>query len=213
MLWRDDEEREGDALLVFVRAPERGRVKTRLAEGIGEEGALRAYRRLAEGTLRAARGVEGAEVRVHFTPPDAGEAVRAWLGAGPLYLPQSPGDLGARMRSAFDAAFADGAMRVVIVGSDLPGLTAELLRRAFAALEEREAVVGPSADGGYWLLGLRRTLPALFERMPWSTPAVLPRTLERLRAAGIEPAVLPTLRDVDRAEDLPGGWRDEYGST
>ncbi|MEW5929993.1 MAG: TIGR04282 family arsenosugar biosynthesis glycosyltransferase [Gemmatimonadota bacterium] len=196
-----------DAVLVFVRAPEAGRVKTRLAADIGGGAALRVYVRLAEHALEQARAA-GAEVRVHFTPADAGERVRAWLGPGAAYLPQADGDLGERMRAAFDAAFAAGFRRVVIIGSDLPGLSAGLLRRAFALLDAGEAVLGPARDGGYWLLGLRRPVPEVFRGIAWSTDGVLAATLERLRAAGIEPALLEVLSDVDEAGDLPPGWRE-----
>lgn len=195
-------------MLVFVRAPELGRVKTRLAAAIGDQAALRVYRRLAEHTLREAAALagEGVQVRVHHTPADAGNAVRAWLGGGPAYLPQAEGDLGARMADAFARAFAAGAERVVIVGSDLPDLSAALLRRAFRSLDAHPAVLGPARDGGYYLLGLTRPVPGLFEGIAWSTPGVLAATLARFRDAGIEPAMLETLADVDEAEDLPAGW-------
>lgn len=196
------------AVLVFVRAPVPGTVKTRLAAAIGDEAALRVYRRLAEHTLREAAALaDGVQVRVHHTPAGAGEAVRAWLGDEPAYLPQADGDLGARMGDAFARAFVEGAERVVIVGSDLPELSAELLRRAFALLDAHPAVLGPARDGGYYLLGLRRPVDGIFEGIAWSTPDVLAATLDRFRAAGIEPAMLETLADVDEAEDLPEGWR------
>lgn len=192
---------------MFVRALEVGRVKTRLAATLGTEGALRVYRRLAEHTVREARAVD-AELRVHFTPAAREHEVRAWLGDGPRYLAQADGDLGARMGAAFRAAFGDGAERVVIVGSDLPDLSAALLRRAFEKLDEHPAVLGPARDGGYYLLGMRMMIPGVFDDIPWSTGAVLARTLERMRAADVEPALLPTLVDVDEAEDLPAGWAD-----
>ena len=193
--------------LVFVRAPEAGRVKTRLAAALGADVALRVYRRLAEHTLREAQAL-GGEVRVHFTPANAEAEVRAWLGDGPRYLPQSAGDLGARMEAAFRAAFEDGADRVVIIGSDLPELSAALLRRAFDALESHPAVIGPARDGGYYLLGMRTMIGGLFGGIPWSTDEVLARTLDRLRAAGVEPALLDTLSDVDEVDDLPAGWAE-----
>jgi uncharacterized protein len=195
-----------DALLVFVRAPRLGEVKTRLARDLGEARALAIYRRLAEHTLAEAAAVRGVELRVHHAPADAGDEVRSWLGEGPVYLPQAEGDLGARMHAAFAAAFASGARRVVIVGSDLPALSAGLLRRAFAALEASRAVIGPARDGGYYLLGLAEPVPELFDGVAWSTPQVFAATLERLRSAGIEPVRLEVLADVDRAADLPAGW-------
>jgi rSAM/selenodomain-associated transferase 1 len=197
-------------LLVFVRAPELGRVKTRLAAAIGDGAALRVYRRLAEHTLAIARelAMEDVEVRVHYAPGGAGEAVRGWLGEGPIYLPQAEGDLGMRMRDAFERAFADGAERVVIVGSDLPELSAPLLRRAFGLLDGAAAVIGPARDGGYYLLGLPGMIDGIFDGIEWSTPGVLAATLERLRAAEIDPAMLPVLADVDTVEDLPPGWSE-----
>lgn len=196
------------AVLVFVRAPERGRVKTRLAAALGDDAALRIYRRLAEHTLREAAALagEGVRVRVHHTPADAGDAVRAWLGDGPVYLPQAEGDLGRRMEDAFARAFAEGAERVVIVGSDLPDVSASLLRRALDALDAHPAVIGPARDGGYYLLGLTRPVDGIFDGIAWSTADVLAATLARFRAAGIDPVRLETLADVDEAEDLPEGW-------
>ena len=198
-----------DAILVFVRAPEVGRVKTRLATEIGDDAALCVYRRLAEHAVAEARAL-GADVavRIHFTPAAGGEAVRAWLGAGAAYLPQAEGDLGARMRAAFEDAFAAGHPRVLIIGSDLPDLSAEVLRRALRLLDSHPAVLGPAADGGYYLLGLREMVDGVFDGIAWSTDRVLDATLARLRAAGCEPAMLETLRDVDAAADLPPGWRE-----
>lgn len=196
------------AILVFVRAPKLGRVKTRLAASMGDRAALRVYRRLAEHTLAEVRALaaDGVQVRVHYAPGDAGHEVRAWLGDGPLYLPQADGDLGARMKDAFDRAFSDGAERVVIVGSDLPEVSASLLRRAFELLDANPAVIGPARDGGYYLLGLRGMVDGIFDGMEWSTPHVFRMTLERFGAAGVRPAALEVLADVDTVDDLPPGW-------
>ena len=205
-----DSDEASRAVLVFIRAPEAGRVKTRLAAEIGDVAALGVYRRLAEHAVQAALALGPlVSVRVHFTPANAGDAVRAWLGAGPVYLPQADdADLGVRMRAAFEAAFGDGFDRVVVIGSDLPDLTAEILRGAFERLESTDAVVGPARDGGYWLLGLKRMLPGVFDGIAWSTGEVLARTLERLRSMQMEPALLEELADVDEAGDLPPGWRE-----
>lgn len=196
-----------DCILVFVRAPVAGRVKTRLAAEIGADAALHVYRRLAEHTAAQAKAL-GKDVasRVHFTPANAENDVRNWLGGGVGYLPQEGGDLGERMGAAFAAAFAAGHRRVVIVGSDLPGLTAGLLRDAFHRLDSHPVVLGPARDGGYYLLGMTTLVPEIFRDIPWSTGAVLDATLQRLAALGIVPALLPVLADVDVAPDLPEGW-------
>jgi uncharacterized protein len=195
------------AVLVFVREPVAGRVKTRLSAEIGADAALGVYRRLAEHAVaEALRTGPRVQVRVHFTPDGAGDAVRRWLGDGPAYLPQHPGDLGERMESAFRGAFEAGFGRVVIIGSDLPEMSARLLRRAFDMLADHDVVLGPAEDGGYYLLGLRR-MQDVFGDMPWSTPRVLDCTLQRLRRAGLYPALLEPLRDVDRAADLPAEFQ------
>jgi uncharacterized protein len=198
----------GDAVvLVFVRAPERGRVKTRLAADIGDGAALAVYERLGRHTVDVARALGSAvRVRICHTPDGAGDAVAEWLGDGVEYRGQGEGGLGARMDRAFADAFAGGADRVLIVGSDLPDLTPALLRDAIARLDAHPAVLGPARDGGYYLLGLRQPTPDLFRDVPWSTAQVLSVTLERFAAAGIEPAMLPKLVDVDTADDLPEGW-------
>jgi hypothetical protein len=115
------------------------------------------------------------------------------------------------MEDAFARAFADGAERVVIVGSDLPDLSAALLRRAFHALDDHPAVLGPARDGGYYLLGLTGMIGGLFDGIAWSTPDVLPATLAHLRAAGVIPAMLEELADVDEVGDLPDGWLELAG--
>jgi purine-nucleoside phosphorylase len=146
----------GDAvLLVFVRAPERGQVKTRLAADIGADAALAVYERLGLHTVDAARALGGlVRVRICHTPDGAGDAVAEWLGEGVEYRGQGDGDLGQRMARAFADAFAEGAERVLIVGSDLPDLTTDLLRDAIAGLDEQPAVLGPAR---------RRRLPSSWD--------------------------------------------------
>ena len=123
-----DPGRRSAAVLVFVRAPVLGAVKTRLAAVMGAHAALRVYRRMGEHVLQQARATgDAVDLRVHYTPAEGGAAARSWLGEGPVYLPQTGGDLGARMDAAFAQAFDAGYGRVVLVGSDLPGLTASHL--------------------------------------------------------------------------------------
>ncbi len=130
----------------------------------------------------------------------------SWLGTL-TYVPQVQGDLGMRMRAAFSHVFAAGAGNAVLIGSDIPGIDTHLLADAFAALQNSAVVIGPSHDGGYYLIGLGadvadRLYPLLFEQIAWSTPEVFALTCERLMTAAIVPAVLPTLRDIDTPEDL-----------
>lgn len=190
-------------LLVFARVPALGRVKSRLAAGVGPPAALAVYRELLAVTNAAivAAGVP-ATVWLADTAaaePTAEEAAE-WIAHAARCQPE--GDLGARMATAFAAAFEGGAGRVAIIGTDCPGLRAEHLTGAFTALDSADVVLGPATDGGYYLLGLRRPQPELFANKAWSTASVLADTVADARRLGLRVALLPELRDVDTAEDL-----------
>ncbi|MDH3284498.1 MAG: TIGR04282 family arsenosugar biosynthesis glycosyltransferase [Acidobacteriota bacterium] len=194
-----------EVILVFVKHPEPGRVKTRLAAGVGNERSAEVYRRLAERTLRTVRAAAtapGRRVRLAVDPPQRVADVSRWLGPDFPAAPQAAGHLGERMSAAFADAFEDGAQRVVIVGTDCPGLAPFDIDAAFTALSTNDVVVGPAEDGGYWLLGLAEHRPPLFEDIAWSEPDVLTRTLLKLRRAAVRFILLRTLRDVDTVEDL-----------
>ncbi len=196
-------------LLVFAKAPVPGKVKTRLAEAIGEEEAAAIYRRLGQEVVDGVR--EGNyQTVIAFDPPDSAKEVREWLGPNELvFVPQSEGNLGDRLTEAFRNAFAD-ADTVCVIGTDAPGVNRALVERAFAELERpggAQVVVGPAMDGGYYLLALRRPVDTLFRDIPWSTDRVLERTLERIRRAGLSVALLEPLSDIDRLEDLPEAYR------
>jgi rSAM/selenodomain-associated transferase 1 len=181
-------------LVIFTRFPEPGRAKTRLIPALGPEGAAMLHRRLTERTVAAARA-SGLAVEVRTTGA-APSSFADWLGNGMDFVDQGEGDLGERLKRATSPT------PVLFIGSDLPDLTsAHLVDAATRMLTER-VVVGPAEDGGYWALGLTQGCDALFEAMPWGTDRVLELTLGRLRERGIEPALLPTLADCDRPEDL-----------
>jgi len=199
-------------LLVFAREPELGRVKTRLAAGIGAEAALAVYRELLALTEAAVAAAQmPATVWLAGAPAGADPAQPRpqWPGL-PWRVQPAAGSLGERMAHAFGEAFAAGAARVVIIGTDCPGLSAELLRQAFAELLHAEVVVGPADDGGYYLLGMTELQPELFANKDWSTATVLPDTLADAARLGLRVAQLPTLHDVDSAQDL-ARWRQPAG--
>jgi rSAM/selenodomain-associated transferase 1 len=196
-------------LLVFARVPALGRVKSRLAAGVGEPAALAIYHELLAITNAAilAGGIP-ATVWLADTAgvePTAAET-REWAAHQVQCQPE--GDLGERMATAFAAAFESGAGRVAIIGTDCPGLRDTHLRHAFNLLETNDLVLGPATDGGYYLLGLRQLRPELFQNKTWSTGSVLADTLADAGRLGLRVAFLPTLRDVDNADDL-AVWRAE----
>lgn len=192
----------GRALLVFGREPVAGRVKTRLASRLGADRAAAIYVRLLEGALRAAASVE-ADVRelwLDEAPSSDGPASLAARHGLRLRV-QGPGDLGARMADAFEHALRSSAA-AVLIGSDCPEFDGAYLEAAFTALDGHDAVIGPAADGGYVLIGLRRPDADLFRGIQWGGPHVLDATRQRLRGAGLTWHELPVRHDVDEADDL-----------
>lgn len=197
-----------DRLLLFTRYPEAGRTKTRLIPALGAEGAARLQRTLTEKILSQAKALEeqhGIATIIHY---DGGnrEKMVAWLGPR-TYMPQVEGDLGHRMQAAFAHTFAAGMNKVVLIGSDIPDINVTLLAQAFAALATAKIVIGPSRDGGYYLIGMRAEAAevlysVLFTGMIWSTPDVFAITRARLQQTTYVPALLPMLHDIDTPEDL-----------
>lgn len=192
-------------LLVFARHPELGKVKTRLAAGIGNKAALAVYRELLAHTRAVAQALPAHKtVWLAEAPTVAQSSADEW----PDYEQQLqfPGDLGTRMLTAFAHAFNQGARAVLIVGTDCPGLSAVILEQAYAALATHDIVVGPAEDGGYYLLGMKALYEDIFVGKSWSTDSVLTHTLADADRLGLTVAQLPTLRDVDDATDL-AAWR------
>jgi hypothetical protein len=189
---------------LFARFPEPGRVKTRLIPALGAEGAAALHRRLVLRTFRTAlagsRAAE-AELEIRFTGGDE-NGMHHWLGDEVICRAQSDGDLGRRMADAFADSFREGARATVIIGSDCPELTADLLVSAFDKLSRASVVFGPARDGGYYLAGLTQPVPQLFRGIHWSTETVLTESVCISREAGFEPALLAPLSDLDVPGDL-----------
>jgi rSAM/selenodomain-associated transferase 1 len=191
-----------EKLIVFVKAPRSGAVKTRLAASIGANAACTAYRVLVDALLRRIESVENVELR--FTPDDAENEIRPWLRESWQAAPQGAGDLGERLHRAFEASFAEGARRVVAIGSDCPDVTAGDITAAWSTLETTDLVLGPASDGGYWLIGLRQPHAALFQNISWSTATVFQETLARAQKARLSVKLLRQLSDVDTEQQ----WRE-----
>lgn len=194
-------------LLVFLKAPRIGFVKTRLAREVGEAQAHAAYVALVERQLAALPA--SVRVDVVFTPAEAEDELRDWLGGGFEYFAQVEGGLGERLDAAVAAAFERGAARVICIGGDCPGLGAETIAAADALLAEgKDLVFGPSEDGGYYLLGLRRPIPEIFTEIPWSGPDTLEASVKKAQALELSFGILETLYDVDRSVDLKRAVED-----
>lgn len=185
-------------LIVFIKNPQKGRVKTRLAQSVGEERALEIYKKLLDHTRKVARDV-AVNKQVwysQFIPEND-----AWDKAQFEKKLQRGGNLGERMQNAFREAFTEDYSKVVIIGSDCAEITAEIIDQAYRKLEDYDLVVGPSADGGYYLLGMNHFYPELFDDIAWSTSDVLSATLEKAAKLNLSSALLPKLNDVDNRKD------------
>jgi rSAM/selenodomain-associated transferase 1 len=183
---------------VFLDAPRLGAVKPRLAAEVGERHALRLYRILAARTLETIERA-GLDATVWFAPPDAAAAMRFWLGEGRRLVPQASGDLGARLATSLRAVAPGRGW--LLVATDCPGLDAACLEEAAGHVARGDPVLGPTQDGGYYLLGGVAPLPDLFGAMPWGTGRVLGETRARLAHAGRVWRELATLRAVETAAD------------
>ncbi len=182
-------------LLVFLKAPEPGRVKTRLAASVGPEKACEFYRELVETLIGRIEAYPRVELRV--APDEALVSVADWSRSGWEVLPQGDGSLGDRLARAFRDAFETALGPVMAIGSDCPEVTLEHLEEAQRSLRTHSVVLGPARDGGYWLIGLNRWIPELFYEITWSTESVLQETLDRAKQVGLTVDLLEELEDVD----------------
>lgn len=197
-------QQQSAALLVFAKAPRPGAVKTRLAAAVGPDAAAEAYRRM--GRMIAVQLADApAEMTVCFDPPGTEAEMRRWLDPLPRrYLPQGHGDLGERMARLVRRALTgpDRADRAVVVGTDAPTVDGAVATRALNALDSADIVLGPSTDGGYYLIGLNAPCPDLFRSIPWSTSSVLAATAARAREQGLDVTYLEMQADIDTLADL-----------
>lgn len=190
-----------ELLLVFLKYPTPGTVKTRLASSLGPEVAGRVYRLCAGLTLKRLASFRERAI-LYVDPQQALPATRQWLGSGWALRPQVGTTLGERLVSATDEAFSLGARRVVVIGTDSPWMQPPDVTEAFAALHGADVVIGPAEDGGYYLIGFSRKRPALFERMAWSSPRLYAQTRQKAERLGLGLTVLRRGYDVDYAEDV-----------
>lgn len=191
-------------LVVMTRFPQAGRAKTRLIPALGPEGAADLQRRLTRHIMiQARRAAHSAPARLMVSYGDGTrEQMAAWLGDDVAYQPQSEGDIGWRMAQSMAQAFGQGAAQVVVAGSDVPQLNRARLTRAFELLENHDLVLGPSTDGGYYLIALKQPAPGLFEDIAWSTDKVLAQTQAAAKQLGMRVGLLDFLGDIDRPRDL-----------
>lgn len=204
----------GNAVIVFIKYPEKGRVKTRLAKGVGDAAALALYRCFVMDVLDMVRSSHWA-LRVYFYPDNAFDGIRAWLGHELDLFPQKGATLGDKMENALADTLTAGYEKAVLIGSDLPDLPSGIIDTAFKNLETYSAAIGPSLDGGYYLIGFAAPgfTPRIFHGIPWSTNQVFDLTVNRFKAYQVSHYTLPVWQDIDTQKDLRSLTLDPSGKT
>lgn len=188
-------------ILLFLKAPVAGRVKTRLADAIGANAALKVYRNLVASQMK--RLPPDWKREIHYTPAPELAAMRDWLGDREDFHPQVEGDLGARLEEGITGAFIRGARAVCAIGGDCPGLGNAHFKEAESALASGNAdvVFGPADDGGYYLVAMAKPIPSIFRNIPWSSPDTLQASINAARQQKLRIYLLPNLADLDTIED------------
>lgn len=184
-------------IMVFVRNPELGRVKTRLAKSIGDQAALETYKILSKHTSKIISEIDSDQLIFYS---DKIQDNDIWTATNCKKQIQTKGDLGQKMLAAFQYGFSLGYQKILIIGSDLYSLRPKHIESAFEKLENYDVVIGPALDGGYYLLGLNFIISKIFKQKQWSTSSVLKETLSDLKEFNVN--LLEPLNDIDTYEDL-----------
>jgi uncharacterized protein len=193
-----------NALAVLAKAPVAGQVKTRLLPALSAEEAAGLCRALLIDQLEHLQGLAVADLYVAFTPDEAGSLMKQLVPAGFHLFPQQGDDLGERMKRVFEHLGGLGHEQMVLIGSDLPAVPFRFFEDAYAYLQGsgKRVVLGPSRDGGYYLVGLNQPVSELFEAMTWSHGQVLAQTRDKLASLEVDTLLLPSWFDVDTPDDL-----------
>ena len=189
-----------NAVILFARDPILGKVKTRLSSFLDEETILQLYICFLHDSLDKIRQVKNADLFVGVSPSNESEFFTGTLSADMRLFVQEGNDLGDKMRRAIQDRFEEGYGRAVIIGSDSPSLPVSYIERALVS--DKDIVLGPSTDGGYYLIGMRGKLTEVFDGVAWGTGKVLRETCERLEREKAELEVLPVWYDIDDPDDL-----------
>jgi rSAM/selenodomain-associated transferase 1 len=185
-----------ELIIVFVKNSKLGKVKTRLAKTIGDQAAFEVYKSLVQITEHALESLD-IDKRIYFSDSIIDAKWSSYFKAL-----QQGADLGERMKNAFIEAFNDGYERVILVGSDLPDISSNHISKGLECLTNSEVVFGPAMDGGYYLIGMTKMFPLIFNNKPWSQNRLLDITIKELKENNISFALLETLNDIDTFEDL-----------
>ena len=193
-----------NAVIIFVRYPEKGKVKTRLAKEIGEESALSFYTTCAENTFDECKKIKSENILLYlfYSGVSDNSLITKWAGFDFVSYPQIGSDLGKRINNSFKEVFTNKIDKAVIIGTDIPDINAEIINQSFEILNSADIVIGPSADGGYYLLGMKKPYDFLFDNIQWSTGSVFRETMSSVLIHNLTFFVLPELIDIDTKDDF-----------
>lgn len=191
-----------NAVIIFAKLPEAGKVKTRLAATIGSHKALTLYTLFAEKIFEELTGLSDSDCYLFYADAGNEDKIKQWTDDRFIYRVQSNTDLGTRMYKAFTEVLSRDYENAVIIGTDVPDLTAAVIKEAFDALDGNDIVVGPADDGGYYLLGMKKPYKELFTGIEWSTSEVLSKTLAKAKGIGLTTNKLKMLYDIDTEAEL-----------
>lgn len=188
-----------NALIIIAKYPDSARVKTRLSRALTDSERVSFYTSLLEGTIGRLGALKGVDTVIAFAPGDSGDYFSRF-GLGTVSLPE--GDLGERMYYAFQEIFLKGYTKAALVGVDIPGLSGSIIVQAFELLSRHDVVFGPARDGGYYLIGMKEPVHALFDGVPWSSSLTLKKSIEAAEGSGLSFACTEMLSDIDTIEDM-----------
>lgn len=195
--------KEKNGVLIFVKSPETGKVKSRLSISIDEETVVKIYKLFVQDILQKLEKIPDEKIICYY-PKNAIDEIKKWLGPDYLYIAQKGNNLGERLKNGFTHGFQSGFSKLIAIGSDSPDLKLEFFIDTFKNLEYYDTVIGPCSDGGYYLIGFSNNsfYPKVFENIPWSTEKVYKKSIDSLNKADLKIYNLPVWQDVDTIENL-----------
>ena len=194
-----------NTLIIFIKYPQAGKVKTRLAKDVGESEAARIYSQMAKTIIEKTIDTANYNTIIFYDPPEKEQDVKEWINNKELnYLPQLGNTLGERISSAFKEVYSSGSNRALIIGSDCIDVDKGIINEAMDSLDSTDVILGPAEDGGYYLLGTNGYFPQIFQDIDWSTDKVLQQTIQKIYKNGLNYELLKTLKDIDTVDDLEG---------
>lgn len=203
------------AIILFIKFPREGEVKTRLAKDIGQKRATHFYQKCVEKIIHEIRELKRThpiELFVYVSNSKDLSLCRNWLGEDFSYFSQRGEGLGQRLINASNDVFKIGYESLLIAGSDIPELSVKIFKKAFENLKNADFTIGPSPDGGYYLIGMKKPEPDVFNNISWSTDKVFGQTIDKIQSLQKVYTTLPSLRDIDTFEDFKA-WRNSLSAS